>query len=52
MLQLLFFDAPGLGDRVAICSRNYPEYLVAFWASRKCIFLITHHVAILTIDIL
>ncbi|PFH52707.1 hypothetical protein AMATHDRAFT_73844 [Amanita thiersii Skay4041] len=20
------------GDRVAICSRNYPEYLVAFWA--------------------
>ncbi|ESK95987.1 long-chain-fatty-acid-- ligase [Moniliophthora roreri MCA 2997] len=20
------------GDRIAICSRNYPEYLVAFWA--------------------
>lgn len=24
-----------IGDRVAICSRNYPEYLVAFWACRQ-----------------
>lgn len=23
------------GDRVGICSRNYIEYLVAFWACRK-----------------
>lgn len=23
------------GDRVGICSRNYPEYLVSFWACRK-----------------
>lgn len=23
------------GDRVAICSRNYPSYYTAFWASRK-----------------
>lgn len=23
------------GDRVAICSRNYLEYLVLFWACRK-----------------
>ncbi|KAF8805416.1 acetyl-CoA synthetase-like protein [Phlegmacium glaucopus] len=22
------------GDRIAICSRNYPDYLVAFWASQ------------------
>lgn len=22
------------GDRVAICSRNYPDFLVAFWACR------------------
>ena len=23
------------GDRIAICARNYPEYIVAFWACRK-----------------
>ncbi|KAF8655311.1 hypothetical protein AX16_003208 [Volvariella volvacea WC 439] len=30
----MFRDAYGIqkGDRVAICSRNYPEYLTAFWA--------------------
>ncbi|KAJ7744452.1 hypothetical protein DFH07DRAFT_890342 [Mycena maculata] len=30
----IFNDTYGVqkGDRVAICSRNYPEYLVAFWA--------------------
>jgi hypothetical protein len=30
-----FCLTPIQGDRVAICSRNYPEYLVAFWACRK-----------------
>ncbi|XP_006460626.1 acyl-CoA synthetase [Agaricus bisporus var. bisporus H97] len=30
----MYRDVYGIrkGDRVAICSRNYPEYLVAFWA--------------------
>ena len=30
----VFRDIYGIqqGDRVAICSRNYPDYLVAFWA--------------------
>ena len=23
------------GDRVGICSRNYPEYLISFWACRE-----------------
>ena len=28
-----------IGDRVAICSRNSPEYIVAFWACRTLSFL-------------
>lgn len=28
-----------VGDRVAICSRNSPEYLVAFWACRMLHFI-------------
>jgi len=28
-----------VGDRVAICSRNSPEYLVAFWACRMLDFI-------------
>ncbi|KAF5321358.1 hypothetical protein D9619_001100 [Psilocybe cf. subviscida] len=31
----MFHDVYGVrkGDRVAICARNYPEYIVAFWAT-------------------
>lgn len=28
-----------LGDRVAICSRNSPEFLIAFWACRTLLFI-------------
>jgi len=34
VLKPFFLMFRELGDRVAICSRNYPEYLVAFWASQ------------------
>lgn len=34
-LPYLSFLVLIIGDRVAICSRNYPEYLVAFWACRQ-----------------
>ncbi|KAF8977121.1 hypothetical protein BDQ17DRAFT_1440791 [Cyathus striatus] len=33
------------GDRVAICSRNYAEYLVAFWACRKHAMFTVHLLA-------
>ena len=28
-----------IGDRVGICCRNYPDYLVAFWACRQSFFI-------------
>lgn len=28
-----------IGDRVGICCRNYPDYLVAFWACRQSSFI-------------
>lgn len=43
VLPLFLLTSNALGDRVAICSRNYPEYLVAFWASRKYTFPHTCH---------
>ena len=29
-----------IGDRVGICCRNYPDYLVAFWACRQSSFIL------------
>lgn len=35
--RMLFLSCSHSGDRVGICSRNYPEFLVAFWACRMCL---------------
>ena len=29
-----------IGDKVGICCRNYPDYLVAFWACRQSSFIL------------
>lgn len=42
-----------LGDRVGICSRNCPDYLVSFWACRAyLVVLLSRHLTLIPLDLI